>query len=66
MMTESDFGFLPPYFSITFSVKGKISKSAVLFLRHIEPKQCGPIRFQDCKSDISLEQNNEIAYFFTC
>ena len=60
------FSFLPSYFSLIFLAKGKISKSASLFLRHIGPKQCWPIRLQDFKSNISLEQSNEIAYFFTC
>ena len=66
MMMESVFSFLPSYFSIIFLAKGKISKSASLFLRHIGPKQCWPIRLQDFKLNISLEQSNEIVYFFTC
>ena len=58
--------FFPSYFSIIFLAKGKISKSTGLFLRHIGPKQCWPIRLQDFKSNISPDQNNEIVYFFTC
>ena len=66
MMMESIFSFLPPYFSITFLAKGKISKSGTLFLSHIGPKWCWPIRLHDFKSNISLEQSDEIVYFFTC
>ena len=66
MMIKSVFSFLPSYFSIIFLAKGKISKSVSLFLSHIWPKQCWPIRLQDFKSNISLEQSNEIVYFFTC
>ena len=58
--------FLPSYFSITFLTKGKISKSASLFLRHIGSKQCWGIRLQNFISNISLEKGNEIVYFFTC
>ena len=58
--------FFPSYFSIIFLAKGKISKSTGLFLRHIGPKQCWPIRLQDFKSNISPDQSNEIVYFFTC
>ena len=65
-MMESIFSFLPSYFSIIFLAKGKISKSVSLFLSHIGPKWCWPIRLQDFKSNISLEQSNEIVYFFTC
>ena len=65
MMMESFFSFLPSYFSIIFLAKGKISKSASLFLSHIGPKQCWLIKLQDLKSNISLEQSNKIAYIFT-
>ena len=65
-MIESVFSFLPSYFSIIFLTKCKISKFVSLFLRHIGPKWCWPIRLQDFKSNISLEQSNEIVYFFTC
>ena len=65
-MMESIFSFLPSYFSIIFLAKGKISKSISLFLSHIGPKQCWPIRLQDFKSNISLEQSDEIVCFFTC
>ena len=51
------------YFSIIFLAKGKISKSISLFLSHIGPKRCWPIRFQDFKSNISLERSDEIVYF---
>ena len=63
MMMESVFSFLPSYFSIMFLGKGKIIKSVSLFLRHIRPKQCWPIRLQDFKSNIPLEQCNEIVYY---
>ena len=66
MMMESVFSFLPSYFSIIFLAKGKISKSVSLFLSHTGPKWCWPIRLQDFKLNISLEQSNEIVYFFTC
>ena len=65
-MMESVFSFLPSYFSIIFLAKAKISKSVSLFLSHTGPKWCWPIRLQDFKSNISLEQSNEIVYFFTC
>ena len=65
-MMESMFSFLSSYFSIIFLAKGKISKSVSLFLSHTGPKWCWPIRLQDFKSNISLEQSNEIVYFFTC
>ena len=65
-MMEYVFSFLPSYFPIIFLTKGKISKSANLFLQHIGPKQCWPIRLQNFKSNISLEQSNEIFYIFTC
>ena len=65
-MMESIFSFLPSYFSIIFLAKGKISKSGSLFLSHIGPKRCWPIRLQDFKSNISLEQSDEIVCFFTC
>ena len=65
-MMEFVFSFLPSYFSIIFLAKGKISKSISLFLSHIGPKQCWPIRLQDFKSNISLEQSDEIVCFFTC
>ena len=63
---ESIFSFLPSYFSIIFLAKAKISKSVSLFLSHTGPKWCWPIRLQDFKLNISLEQSNEIVYFFTC
>ena len=66
MMMESVFSFLPSYFSIIFLAKGKISKSVSLFLTYIGPKRCRPMRLQDFKSNISLEQSDEILYFFTC
>ena len=62
---ESIFSFPPSYFHITFLTKGKISKSIGLFLSHIEWKQCWSIRLQDFKSNIYLEQTDEIVYFFT-
>ena len=65
MMMESVFSFLP-YFSIVFLAKGKISKSVSLFLSHIGPKRCWSIGLQDFKSNTSLEQSNEIVYYFTC
>ena len=65
-MMESIFSFLPSYFSIIFLAKAKISKSVSLFLSHTGPKWCWPIRLQDFKLNISLEQSNEIVYFFTC
>ena len=65
-MMESVFSFLPSYFSIIFLAKAKISKSVSLFLSHTGPKWCWPIRLQDFKLNISLEQSNEIVYFFTC
>ena len=64
MMMESVFSFLPSYFSIILLAKGKISKSVSLFLNHVRPKQS--IRLQDFKSNMCLEQSNEIVYFFTC
>ena len=66
MMMEYIFRFLPSYFSIIFLAIGKISKSISLFLSHTVAKQCCPIRLQDFKSNISLEQRDEIVYFFTC
>ena len=65
-MMESIFSFLPSYFSIIFLAKGKISKSISLFLSHIGPKRCWPTRFYDFKSNIFLEQSDEVVYFFTC
>ena len=65
-MMESVFSFLLSYFSIIFLAKGKISKSVSLFLSHIGPKRFWPIRLQDFKSNISVEQSDEIVYFFTC
>ena len=65
-MMESVFSFLPSYFSIIFSAKAKISKSVSFFLSRTGPKWCWPIRLQDFKLNISLEQSNEIVYFFTC
>ena len=65
-MMESNFSFLLSYFSIIFLAKGKISKSISLFLSRVRPKQCWPIRLQDFKLNISLEQSDEIVYFFTC
>ena len=53
MMMESIFSFLPSYFSIIFLGKGKISKSVSL-------QSDWPIRLQDFKSNISLEQSDEI------
>ena len=66
MMMESIFSFLPSYFSIIFLAKGKISKSITLFLNHLGPKQCWLIKLQDFKSNISLEQSDEMVYFLTC
>ena len=66
IMMESVFSFLPSYLFSIFLAKGEISKSAGLFLRNIGPKQCWPITLPDFKSNISLEQSNEIVYFFTC
>ena len=66
MMMESIFSFYPSYFFIIFLAKGKINKSISLFVSHIEPKQCWPIRLQDFKANISLEQSDEIVYLFTC
>ena len=67
MMRGSVYSFLPSYFSILFSAKGKISKSASLFPIHLGTKWCWSIRLHDFKSNISLEQSNEIVYtFFTC
>ena len=63
MMMECIFNFLPTYFSIIFLPIGKISKSASLFISHKGPKWCWPIRLQDFKSNISLEQSDEIVYF---
>ena len=63
MMMEGIFNFLPTYFSIIFLPIGKISKSASLFISHKGPKWCWPIRLQDFKSNISLEQSDEIVYF---
>ena len=54
------------HLAIIFLAKGKISKSVSLFPSHIEPKWRLLIRLQDFKSNISLEQSNEIFYFFTC
>ena len=68
MMTESIFSFLPSYLSIIFLLKGKISESVSLFLSHMGPKRCWPIRLHDFKSNIasyiSLEQRDEIVYFW--
>ena len=51
----------------TFCLKlKKFVCSVSLFLSHIGPKQCWPIRLQDFKSNIYLEQSNKIVYFFTC
>ena len=66
IMMESVFSFLPSYFSIIFLAKGKISKYVSLFLSHVGPKWCWPIRFQDFKWNLFLEQINEIVDFFTC
>ena len=65
-MMEFIFSFRPSYFSIIFLAKCKISKSVSLFLSHIGSKWCWPIRLQDFKSNISLEQSDEIVCFFTC
>ena len=66
IMMESVFSFLPSSFSIIFLAKGKISKLVSAFLSDIGPKWCWSIRLQDFKSNISLEQSNEIVYLFTC
>ena len=66
MMMEFVFSFLLSYISIIFLAKGKISKSGSLFLIHLGPKWCWPIRLHDFKSNISLEQSDEIVFFFTC
>ena len=79
MMVESIFSFLPSsvrihtnkYIEILllyhlFLAKGKISKSISLFLSDIGSKQFWLIRLQDFKSNISLEQNDEIVYFYAC
>ena len=51
----------------TFCLKlKKFVCSVSLFLSHIGLKRCWPIRLQDFKSNIYLEQSNEIVYFFTC
>ena len=60
IMMESIFSFLPSYFFVIFLTKSKISKSISLFLSHIGPKQCWPIRLQVFKSNIALEQSDEI------
>ena len=65
-MIESILSFLLSYSSIIFLAKGKISKSVTLFLSHIGPKWCWPISKQDFKSNTSLQQSDEIVYFFTC
>ena len=65
-MMDFIFSFLLSYSSIIFLAKGKISKSVSLFLNQIGPKRCWPIRLQDFKSNISLEQSDEIVCFFTC
>ena len=65
MMMEFVFSFLQSYFFIIFLAKGKISKSVSLFLNHVGSKWCWPNRLQDFKSNMSLEQSNEIVYFFT-
>ena len=67
MMMESFFSFLLSYLSIVFLAKSNISKSVSFFLSYSEPKRCWPlISLQDFKSNISLEQSDEIVYFFTC
>ena len=66
MMMQLVFSFLPSYFSIIFLAKGKICKSVSLFLSHIGSKRCWPIRLQDFKSNISVEQSDEIVYFLKC
>ena len=58
--------FLVFFHLIIILAKGKISKSVNFFVSHIEPKWCWSIRLLDFKSNISLEQSNEIVYFFTC
>ena len=60
MMMKSIFSFLPSNFSIIFLAKGKISKFISLFLRDMGTKQCWPIRLQDFKLNIFLEQSDEI------
>ena len=59
MMMESVFSFFPSYFSIIFLAKGKFSKTVSLFLIHIGPRRCWPIRLQDFKSNVSLEQSKK-------
>ena len=66
IMMEPVFSFLPSYLSIIFLTKGKISKFAGLFLSNTRPKRCLSIRLQHLKLSISLEQSDEIVYFFTC
>ena len=60
MMMEYIFRFLPSYFSTIFLAIGKINKSITLFLSHIGPKGCYSIRLQDFKSNIPLQQSDEI------
>ena len=69
MMMKFVFSFLPSsmfHLLFIFLAKGKISKSVILFLSYIGPKQCWLIRLQDFKSNISLEESDEIVCFFTC
>ena len=63
MRIESIFSFLQ-YLLYHLLAKDKISKSVSLFSSHIWPKQFWPIRFQDFKSNMSLEQSDEIVHFF--
>ena len=66
MMMESVFSFRRSYFSIILLAKEKISKFISLLLSHIGRKRYWSIRLQDLKSNIPIEQRNEIVYFFTC
>ena len=59
MMMKSIFSF---FFHFT-SLSPK-SKSISLFLSHIRRKWCWPIILQDFKSNIPLEQSDEIVNFF--
>ena len=65
-MMGSIFSFLPSYFSIIFLATSEASKSISLFLSHIGPKWFWPFRLHNFKSNISLEQSDEVVYFFTC
>ena len=65
-MMGSIFNFLPSYFSIIFLATSETSKSISLFLSHIGPKWFWTFRLHNFKSNISLEQSDEVVYFFTC